>query len=270
MKGKRTIRYFLILSILTSTSILAGGDPTHGATNFVFHPAGQLWHPIGSATEITTWDGPFDNATGHPSQVYMTFWKEPDGLKSDSAQVPDGIQVIHMLGTTFYYPKNAKPTGNPVAFGYTASDFKAADEAFKDFPNIASIFPEGIKVSGCHTETQQIFLLNPNKSSMDYLVMWQAGNQYANVAMMPAKLVNGSYNLVLDNVNYYAQGGMAEIMAFGSYFYYLARLPQNSKFDFSVNGTASRKCPDIPSATAHGLKVPQSWTNALISESIKH
>jgi len=243
-------------------------DPTHGATNFVFYVKGQLWHPIGAATQLTTWSGPFINGAGHPAEVYMTFWKQPDssqGAEASANLVPLNTKVIQTLGTTFYYPADAAPAVDPAVLGYKAGDFTLADRLMVDFPNIPDLFTAGMQVSGCHLGNNQFFLIRGYHASAAYLVAWQAANQGIDVAVMPAKILTGSFESILDNVNYYANGGMAEIMQFGAYFYYLSRLPQDSRFDAAPNGTSAQECPDTPKATPTGMYIPKSWTAALKS-----
>jgi len=268
MKTTTAVLGLVLAVVLFGRTILADtsqGDTSNGATDFTFHGKGQWWHNTGGASELTTFSGPFDNAAGHPAQVYMTFWKEPDANARDGlspALDAKSIQILHSLGTTFYYPTKETPPPDPATLGYTADDFANADKIFSKFPQIGDIFPKGLTVSGCHKEGAQYFLIQGKESTGVFLVYLAAKNQSIDIAVLPTKVLSGSFESILDNLNYFSSGGMNEIMEFGGYYYYLSRLPQSSKFDPSISGTTAKVCPATPVATDKGIEYPQSWIDA--------
>ncbi len=72
--------------------------------------------------------------------------------------------------------------------------------------------------------------------------------------------MKGDLDAILDNLSYYENGGMAEIMRFGALFYYLSRLPLSAGLGMPA---ASPRCPDTPTATATGVEIPEGWTQAV-------
>ena len=243
-------------------AIAPGGDPSNGATSFVIVPAGGLWHPIGPAKLITTWAGPYTNAGGHPANVYMVFTKKPRGSSESIKPLPKNVRVYHMLGTDFYYPANAKPQIVPTELGYTADGFDIADNLSGVFPDVAALFPGGIQTSSCRSKESNYSLILGTKASAAYLIRWESPHQVENVAYLPATLLKGSLESILDNMSYYEQGGMYEVMRFGALYYYLSRVPLVDKLDGSH---ISRECPDTPVATANGMSTPDGWLKALES-----
>jgi len=240
----------------------SGADPTHGATNFVFVPAGHLWHPIGPAKLITTWDGPFTNVGGHPANVYMVFTKQPARLSQSVKPLPNGLRAYHMLGTDFYYPANAYPGVDPAELGYTADGFVVANNLSSAFPDVAALFPGGIQTSSCRSKRSNYSFILGRKTGSAYLVSWTATHQVNDVAYLPAKFLKGSLDTILDNMSYYEQGGMYELMRFGALYYYLSRVPLAHSLGRSH---ISRECPDTPTDTATGVSTPEGWTKALRS-----
>lgn len=263
------ITTLFIMALLASPAAVAaqgGGDPSNGATNYNFHGAGSWWRDIGPGTELTTFNGPFNNAAAHPSQMYMTFWKEPDSGNNTGlapALDADKLQIKHSLGTTFYYPSGQPTPPDPSKRGYTADDFRLADGLVKSFPNVRSAFPKGVEVVGCHRENAEFFLLRARGVTGAFLVDWVPDSGPVNVAVLPNSTLKGSFTSVLDNLNYYESGGMVEFMELGSYFYYLSRLPTSRHLDVSTDGTAASACPPTPVATATGMQIPEGWTKAL-------
>jgi hypothetical protein len=237
----------------------SSNDPSIGATSFVFVPAGQLWHPIGSETVITKWSGPFANTAKHPAEIYVVFLKKTDNSGGQEPSLASDVQKLHELGTDFYYQAHAKPTVDPVNLGYTVAGFDTANKLFKSFPNTTGLFPKGIQTSGCHTESTKFYYFHEKNSAAAYLVAWQS-DHLVDIAYIPEKLLTGSFESVLDNMSYYSRGGMWELMEFGSYFYYLSRVPKESTFNDS---TTTRQCPSFPKATPSGLEIPPEWTKAL-------
>jgi len=258
-----------LCALFVAPSVLAyksSGDTSNAATDFTFHGKGQWWHDIGPATELTAYYGPFRNATGHPAEIYMTFWKEPDADAHDGlspALDPKSITVLHSLGTTFYYPAKDSPPPDPTTYGYTADDFANADRIFAKFPSIEDLFPKGYSVVGCQNGSVQYFLVQPKDSSTAFLVDWVPKDGMIDVAVMPAKVLKGPFESVLDNLNYYSSGGMVELMDFAGHYYYLSRLPQSSKLDPLASGTAASSCPDTPVASEKGIEYPKSWIDAM-------
>ncbi len=256
----KSMLLMLTLCGLMFCTIAFGEDPTHGATNFVFVPAGSLWRPIGSAKLITTWSGPFENIGGHPANIYMIFTKEPAGRSQSVRPLPTDLRVYHMLGTDFYYPANAHPQVDPAALGYTARGFAIADKLSSAFPAVAALFPGGIQTSSCLSKRSNYSFILGRKTGAAYLISWLAPHQAEDVAYLPAKFLKGSLDSILDNMSYYEQGGMYELMRFRALFYYLSRVPLS-------NGLGrlqiSRGCPDTPTATATGVSTPEGWTQTL-------
>ncbi len=243
-------------------AIASGEDPTRGATNFVFVPAGNLWHPIGPAKLITTWSGPFRNAGGHPANIYMIFTKAPTGTSQAVKPLPNDLRVYHMLGTDFYYPANAHPRAVPAELGYTTDGFAIADKLSSAFPAVAALFPGGILTSSCLSKRSNYSLIIGRKAGASYLISWVAPNQVEDVVYLPAKFLTGSLDSILDNMSYYEQGGMYEIMRFGALFYYLSRVPlAHSLGHLHI----SRECPDTATDTPTGVSTPAGWTEALRS-----
>lgn len=246
------------VTITFSNDVLAY-DPTHGATHFVFVPAGQLWHPIGPAKLITIWDGPYGNYAGHPPNIYMMFTKTPSRSSPSTKPLPKNLRTYHMLGTSFYYPAAATPGPTPARLGYTAIGFVTADRLVSAFPHIEPLFPSGLRVASCHSSRYNYFLLLGNGMDAAYLIVWKA-NYVADLAYMPSKWLKHSLDSVLDHVSYYENGGMYEIMRFGALYYYLSRVPQLHRL--SLTSTLPQ-CPKTPTATRSGMHVPQSWVKAL-------
>lgn len=258
----KTIILLLALFGLTCGANASGVDPTHGATNFIMVPAGHLWHPIGSAKLITTWSGPFRNMGGHPSNVYIVFMKESSGVSKSVRPLPNDLHTYHMLGTDFYYPNNAHPQVVPESLGYTSNGFVIADKLGNAFPAVAKFFPGGIQTSGCRSKRSNYSFVLPKKTGEAYLISWEAPRQVVDVAYLPAKFLKGSLDSILDNMSYYEQGGMYELMRFGALFYYLSRVPLVDNFnDMHI----SLECPDTPTATATGVSTPDGWNTALKS-----
>lgn len=260
-RGKLTV-LILTLCALAHGSTASGVDPTHGATNFVIVPAGLPWHPIGPAKLITTWSGPFINVGGHPATVYMFFAKDPGGHSHPIRPMPNNIRIYHMLGTDFYYPTNAKIQSDPQALGYTADGFAVADRLGSAFPAVGKLFSGGFEESSCRSQRHNYTLILVKNSGAAYLVSWQVPRQVDDVAYIPANLLKGSLESVLDHMSYYEQGGMVELMRFGALSYYLSRVPPAQSTD---SPDTSRECPDTPTATANGVSTPEGWTKALES-----
>lgn len=258
MSQRRLIQALAVV-LLVSGSVTAADDPSHGATNFVFVPEGHLWHPIGPAKLITKWAGPFRNAGGHPASIYVVFLKEPGSPRDLSDSLPSNVRVVHALGTDFYYPSLATPGPDPAALGYTASGFDIADKLVKDFPDISVLLPSGVQMSGCQaTDGSFSFILGKN-ADVAYLISSASGRQ-TDVAYVPAKLVEGDLDAILDGLSYYQNGGMAEIMRFSALFYYLSRVPLTDRL-----GTVAAypRCPETPTVSATGVETPKGWTKAL-------
>lgn len=262
MSRARLVIIMLMLCELIPSAIASGKDPTHGATSFVIVPAGVPWHPIGPAKQITTWSGPFRNVGGHPANVYIYFTKESSGASQSVKPLPNDLRAYPMMGIDFYYPKTAHPRVAPKALGYTADGFSIADKLSSDFPAVAALFPGEFETSSCRSKRYNYSLLVGEDTGTAYLVSWQAPHQVVDVAYLPAKILKGSLNSILDNMNYYEQGGMYELMRFGSLSYYLSRVPlEHSLGRLKI----SRECPDTPTATATGISTPEGWTKALSS-----
>lgn len=265
----------LATTILILTALLGGsitlaaqgeGDTSNGATNYNFHGAGRWWRDIGPESELTTFDGPFRNTAGPPSQIYMTFWKEPEpGNSTGLSPALDAshFQIKHSLGTTFYYPAGQPAPPDPSKRGYTANDFTRADNLVSSFPEIHSEFQKGFHVSGCHRGKIQFFLLRGRDTTGAFLVGWMPEQKQINVAVMPSRALKGSFASVLDHLDYYQSGGMVEFVEFSAYFYYLSRLPASANLDMAPNGTAAQSCPPTPIATKSGMQFPKGWTQAL-------
>lgn len=251
-------RIFLIAALVCS-AVSAAYDPTHGATNFVFVPEGHLWHPVGPAKLITTWSGPFSNTGGHPGNIYMVFSKEPQSATELNESLPSNVRVVHSLGLDFYYPAGAKPGPDPADLGYTASGFDIGDKLVNSFPAITGLFPSGIRTSGCKAANGDFFLLLGKRSGAAYLVWSQSGG-VPDVAYVPATLLHGDLNGILDNLSYYQNGGMAEIMRFSALFYYLSRLPLSDRLGATA---ALPRCPETPEDTPTGIVIPNGWTQAV-------
>jgi len=252
----------LMLCGLIRGANASGKDPTHGATNFVIVPAGVPWHPIGPAKQITTWSGPFINAGGHPENVYIFFTKESSGSSQSIRPLPNDLRLYPMMGTNFYYPKNATPRAAPAALGYTADGFAIADKLSSDFPSVTELFPGGFETSSCRSKRYNYSLILGDDTGAAYLISWQAPHRVVDVAYLPAKVLKGSLDSILDNMNYYQQGGMYELMRFGALSYYLSRVPLEQSLG---RLKVSRECPDTPTATATGVSTPRGWTKALSS-----
>lgn len=265
-----TAKVLIAFSLVVGGAAIAAqgdsGDTSNGATNYTFHGAGRWWRAIGPQAELTTFDGPYNNATGHPSQIYMAFWKEPESGNTTglaSALDPKSIQVKHALGTTFYYPATEPAPPDPSTRGYTAENFAVADKLVRVFPHVRKLFPKGIDASGCHMGDVQFYLLRGRGMSGAFLVGWLAKENLINVAVMPERTLKGSLASILDNLNYYQSGGLVEFMEFGSYFYYLSRVASSHGLDTSMTGTAGSACPPAPIATEAGIQLPKGWTRAL-------
>lgn len=256
----------LLVCIFSSEALTA--DTSNGATDFTFHGKGQWWHNTGYAKELTQFAGPFDNAAQHPGELFMTFWKEPDADAHDGlspALDAKDFRVLRSLGTTFYYRASEPAPPDPATLGYSAEDFANADAIADKFPLIDAIFPKGLTASGCQKDGVQYFLIQGNGMTGAFLVDWVAADHSIDVAVIPAKALKGSFESILDNLNYYSSGGMVEFMDFGGHYYYLSRLAQSPKFDPSAPGTAAAACPDTPVATEKGIEYPKSWTDAIES-----
>jgi hypothetical protein len=249
----------LAVALLVFGAVAVADDPTHGATNFVFVPEGRLWHPIGPAKLITTWYGPFRNADGHPASIYMVFLKEPSSPRELRDSLPSNVRLVHALGTDFYYPSLATPGPDPAALGYTASGFDIADKLVKSFPNISALFPSGVRTSGCQADDGNFSFILGKSADAAYLVS-NASGRATDVAYVPAALVKRDLNAVLDDLSYYENGGMAEIMRFSALFYYLSRVPLTD--GLGAMATYPR-CPDTPTVGATGVETPKGWTDAL-------
>lgn len=262
MSQAKSVVLMLMLCGLIRGANASGKDPTHGATNFVIVPAGVPWHPIGPAKQITTWSGPFINAGGHPAKVYIFFAREPSGASHSISPLPKDLSLYPMMGINFYYPKNAEPQAVPTALGYTADGFAIAEKLSSDFPSVTELFPGGFESSSCHSKRYNYSLILGDETDSAYLISWQAPHQVVDVAYLPAKVLTGSLDSILDNMNYYEQGGMYELMRFGALSYYLSRVPLEHGFG---RLKISRKCPDTPTATATGISTPEGWTKALRS-----
>lgn len=260
----RVISLVLILTLcgLMHGAIASAGDPSHGATSFVIVPASGLWHPLGPAKLITAWAGPYTNAGGHPANVYMVFTKEPKKSSKTVHPLPKNVRTYHMLGTDFYYPANATPQFTPTEIGYTADGFSIADKLNSIFPNVAALFPGGIQASSCRSKEANYSFILGSKENAAYLVRWGSPRQVDDVAYLPATLLKGSLDSILDNMSYYEHGGMYEIMRFGALYYYLSRMPLLQSLDISA---ISRECPDTPVATSKGVSTPDGWLKALES-----
>ncbi len=259
LRVKSTILMLAFLGLICAGKAF-GVDPTHGATDFVFVPAGRPWHPIGPAKLITTWNGPFRNVGGHPPTIYMFFAKKPSAPSQAAKPLPKNLRTYHMLGTKFYYPANARPPVNPATLGYTAKGFTIADKLSSAFPNVGTLFPDGIETSSCHSKRGNYSLILGKKIGAAYLIIWSAPHQVNNVAYLPTRYLKGSLNSILDNMSYYELGGMYEIMRFGSMFYYLSRVPLARSLSRSH---VPRECPQSPTDTPTGVSTPEGWTKAL-------
>jgi hypothetical protein len=256
---QRQVVQVLAVVLLICGAVTAADDPSHGATNFVFVPEGHLWHPIGPAKLITTWSGPFRNAGGHPASIYMVFLKESTSSRELRDSLPSNVRVVHALGTDFYYPSLATPGPDPAALGYTASGFDIADKLVKSFPDISALFPSGIRTSGCQAYDGNFSFILGKNADAAYLVS-NASGRAADVAYVPANLVKGGLNAILDDLSYYENGGMAEIMRFSALFYYLSRVPLTD--GLGAIATYPR-CPDTPTVGATGVETPKGWTQAI-------
>ncbi|MGO9520198.1 MAG: hypothetical protein ACLPND_24440 [Candidatus Korobacteraceae bacterium] len=257
---RRRLVQILAVVLLVCGAATAADDPSHGATNFVFVPEGRLWHPIGPAKLITTWSGPFRNAGGHPASIYMVFLKEPRSSHELRDSLPSNVRVVHALATDFYYPSLATPGPDLAALGYTASGFDIADKLVKSFPDISALFPSGVRTSGCQASDGNFSFILGKDADAAYLVTSDASGRAINVAYVPAKLVEGDLNAILDGLSYYEQGGMAEIMRFSALFYYLSRV---SLTDSLGAIAAYPRCPDTPTVGATGVETPKGWTQAV-------
>jgi hypothetical protein len=249
----------LAVVLLVCGMATGADDPSHGATNFVFVPEGHLWHPIGPAKLITTWHGPFINAGGHPARVYTVFLKVPGSPLELRDSLPSGVQVVHTLGTDFYYPSTATPGADPAALGYTVSGFEIADKLVTSFPDISALFPAGVQTSGCQATEGKFTFIRGKGADAAYLI-WSASGRQTDVAYVPAKLVGGDLDSILDGLSYYENGGMAEIMRFSALFYYLSRMPLTDSLG-AIAGYP--RCPETPTVGATGIETPKEWTKAL-------
>ena len=256
----------LVCACILTTASADGGDTSNGATDFTFHGKGRWWHNIGTETELAQFAGPFISAARHPGEIYMTFWKESD------AQAHDGIapgldskrvQVLHALGTRFYYPASEPAPPGPEAAGYRADDFRTADDLFRRFPVLDNVFPEGYTAAGCQWDGVQFFMLQGKGSSAVYLVDWVAHSKAIDVALIQDRYLQGSFESVLDGLDYYSSGGMVEFMEFGAHYYYLSHRPRSTHLDTSPGGTAAAACPESPVAGDKGIEYPKSWTDAV-------
>lgn len=259
MSPKNMALIAMSVAALTFGNVVLAKDPTFGATNFVFVPIGQLWHPIGPAKLITTWSGPFGNVAGHPSGIYMMFTKASGPSSLSTKPLPNDIRTYNMLGTAFYYPAAATPGPAPAELGYTAIGFVTADRLATAFPHIEHLFPSGVRVSACHGSRYDYYLLLGEKMGAAYLVAWKA-NYVADIAYIPSKWLNVSFESVLDHLSYYENGGLAEIMRFSALYYYLNRVPTA---DHLILTSALPHCPQTPTATASGMDIPRGWVKAL-------
>lgn len=257
---QRRLTQILVVTLLIFGALAVADDSSHGATNFVFVPEGHLWHPIGPAKLITKWSGPFRNAGGHPAEIYMVFLRQPKSPLELSGSLPSDVRVVHALGTDFYYPSVATPGPDPAELGYTASGFDIAEKLFSSYPDLSALFPSGIRTSGCRAADGHFSFILEKNAGAAYLVTSDASGRAINIAYIPAKLVTGDLNAILDGLSYYEQGGMAEIMRFGALFYYLSRMPLT---DGREAIAASPLCPETPTVTATGVETPKGWTEAL-------
>ncbi len=257
---QRQLVQVLAVVLLICGAVTAADDPSNGATNFVFVPEGHLWHPIGPAKLITKWAGPFRNAGGHPASIYMVFSKEPGSPRELRDSLPSNVRAVHALGMDFYYPSLATPGPDPAALGYTASGFGIAEKLVKSFPDVSALFPSGVQTSGCHANDGNFSFIVGRNADAAYLVTSNASGLATNVAYVPARLVGGNLNAILDDLSYYEQGGMAEIMRFSALFYYLSRVSLTDRLGAIA---AYPRCPDTPTVGATGVETPKGWTQAV-------
>lgn len=192
----------------------------------------------------------------------MVFAKDAGEPSQLIRPLPNNIRVYHMLGTDFYYPANVKLRFDAGALGYTTDGFAVADRLGKAFPAIGPLFPGGFQTSSCRSEKYNYTLILGANTGAAYLVLWQEPHQAEDIAYIPAKLLKGSLDSVLDHMGYYEQGGMYELMRFGALSYYLSRVPLAQSLD-TVD--VPHRCPDTPTATATGIDTPEGWTKALQS-----
>ncbi len=266
--GLRFMALWCVLAaiLLGYLPVAQAADPTFGATGYTFHGKDQWWRNIGPETELTVFNGPYINAILHQGQLYITFWKMPDATahaKGPIALDPKSVQTLDSLGTTFFYAANQPAPPDPATLGYTAEDFAIADRLTTQFPKLDGLFPKGLMSVGCQRGNAQFFLIQGKSSASAFLVAWSTNKKGIDVAVIPAKVLAGSLESILDNLNYYSFGGMIEFMSFGGHYYYLSRLPKSDGLDVSEQGTAAAQCPETPVAGKQGIEYPQSWLDAV-------
>jgi len=239
-----------------------------GATTFMNVHANVLWHRVGPPSYPTTWIGPNESSVGAP--IYMVTWR--DGALDGA---PKGFQVVHALGTTFYFRENMPLPPDPSAQGYTAADFATADKLSLTFPDTAAM-PEGSIIRGCGLGGVSYYLVTSPKSGVAFLLiapptlahMLPIKEINANVAMLPKAKLKSDVVGIMDSLDYFSLGANVEVVEFASAYYYLSHQPETAAIkDFKslAASSTSSQCPEFPQVGDKGLEYPDSWNAAVKS-----
>jgi hypothetical protein len=187
--------------------------------------------------------------------------------------VPDGFQVTRALGNTFYYRSGAPLPPDPSTLGYNQEDFSIGDALPNAFPDVAKYFPDGAKVKSCIRGSFSYYLVVGKGSKTAFLLLTPATMAHimsidevkANVAMLPGKLLDASFDTVRDNLNYYFFGGDYEVIEFSAAYYYLGHQPDSTAVDLKSLGTPTATCPEFPQMNGVETEYPDSWKQAVKS-----
>ena len=239
-----------------------------GGTAVTNPPANQWWRKIGPPASPTAWTGPSDTVSGHPPATYQVIWR-----KGSAKVTPRDFQVLHGLGTAFYFRANVTPPPDPATLGYTQQDFVVADKLAVDFPDLARLFPDGATIHSCARDGFSHYLIRGTKSATSFVVTMPATLAHvtpvpelkANVALVPATVAGKPFESVLDSLSYYSIGGQFEAVEAAAAYTYFSRQPSDGPTkDFSHLVRDMRTlCPEFPKVTATGIVYPDSWNQAI-------
>lgn len=238
-----------------------------GGADVTNPPANQWWRKIGPSSSPTAWTGPSDTVSGHPPATYQVIWR-----KGPAKGTPRDFQVLHALGTVFYFRANVAVPPDPTTLGYTPQDFVIADKLAVDFQNFAKLFPDGATIHSCARDGFSHYLIRGTMSGTSFVVTVPATLAHvtpvpglsANVTLVPASAAGKPLESVLDNLSYFSIGGQFEAVEAAAAYSYFSRQPSDGPTkDFSHLVRDMRTlCPEFPKVSAQGIVYPQGWDQA--------